>query len=98
MIMGKNAENENNRICSILNSHASGSNIHKEKPKDDKVILSETDFHTDKDCETTKAFLLSGAMWCYILPTAPPGCIIKNETEKGWEIYENEEDTNTFFV
>ena len=53
-------------------------------------MLSETNFRTQKDCETTKAFLLNGNNWCYILPTAPPGCIIKNENDKGWEMYERE--------
>ena len=61
-------------------------------------MLSETNFSTQKDCETTKAFLLSGNNWCYILPTAPPGCIIKNESQSGWEMYEKEGDTHTFFV
>ena len=61
-------------------------------------LLSLTRFSTSKDCETTKAFLLSGENWCKILPTAPPGCLIKNATDVGWEMYENEEDTDTFFV
>ena len=61
-------------------------------------LLSLSRFSTSKDCETTKAFLLDGENWCKILPTAPPGCIIKNSNDSGWEMYENESDTHTFFV
>ena len=62
------------------------------------ALLSLTKFSVNKDTEIVKAFLCSGANWCKILPTAPEGCIIKNETDAGWEMYEKEEDANTFFV
>ena len=44
-------------------------------------LISLTRFSVKKDNVITKAFLMNGANWCKILPTAPEGCIIKNETE-----------------
>jgi hypothetical protein len=63
----------------MLNAIASGSKIYSSEIQGPPI--SDTTFTTEKDVETTKTFLLNGQNWCYILPTAPPGCVIKNETE-----------------
>ncbi len=61
-------------------------------------LISKTKFSTNMPVEFTKKFLLNGSNWTKILPTAPEGSYVKNETDAGWEMYTKDDAKNTFFV
>ena len=64
----------------------------------DDNTLSVTTIQSGRDLEGTKAFLCSGDSWLDIYPgKRANGAVIKNETNTGFDMYDNDDDAGPSF-